>query len=220
MIGFLRGEVLEVVDNRVLLLVGGVGYQVTLPQGAELGSLAVGSKLDVQIHTHVREDALDLYGFLKRADKELFLLLLGVNGIGPKGALAVLSGMSVGALVEAILSGNHGLLQKIPGVGKKTAERLVLELSDVLKKRPDLAAEAAGASHGAPAVRKVVVPSGVGFALRAFSDAQDALVQLGFRESDVITVLKRIETERADSGEALGAFAPEDLVKVALQQLR
>ncbi len=219
MIGFLRGEVLDITDNRVLLLVGGVGYQLALPQGAETASLAVGSSLDIHIHTHVREDALDLYGFVSRTEKELFLLLLGVNGIGPKGALAVLSGMSPGSLVSAILSGDHGSLQKIPGVGKKTAERIVLELSDVLKKRPDLMAHAATTPvQSAKAPAKPVAPA-VGFAMRAFSDAREALVQLGFRDNEVLSVLKRMETEELAADLAAG-WKPEEVVRRALQQLR
>lgn len=218
MIGFLRGEVIDITDHRVLLLVGGVGYQVALPQGAETASLALGSSLDVHVHTHVREDALDLYGFITRTEKELFLLLLGVNGIGPKGALAVLSGMSPGTLVGAILSGDHGSLQKIPGVGKKTAERIVLELTDVLKKRPDLAAHAASGpsrpakSSGSPTVS-------IDFAVRAFADAREALVQLGFRDNDVLSVLKRMESEDSSSDQVSG-WKPEEVVRRALQQLR
>jgi Holliday junction DNA helicase RuvA len=219
MIGFLRGEVLDITDHRVLLLVGGVGYQIALPQGAETSSLAIGSSLDVHIHTHVREDALDLYGFVTRSEKELFLLLLGVNGIGPKGALAVLSGMSSGTLVGAILSGDHGSLQKIPGVGKKTAERIVLELTDVLKKRPDLTAHAASIP-GQPAKSSSKSPNAaMDFAVRAFADAREALVQLGFRDNDVLSILKRMETEDSSSDQASG-WKPEEVVRRALQQLR
>ena len=220
MIGFLRGEVLDFTDNRVLLLVGGVGYQVALPSGAETASLAVGSKLDLHIHTHVREDALDLYGFLTRTEKELFLLLLSVNGIGPKGALAVLSGMSPATLIEAILSGDHGRLQKIPGVGKKTAERLVLELSDVLKKRADLMAHASSAPVRMERSSGVAMSPASGVHMKAFLDAQEALVQLGFRESDVVTVLKRMESEGVSGESGPAGWKPEEVVRKALQQLR
>jgi Holliday junction DNA helicase RuvA len=219
MIGFLRGEVLDITDHRVLLLVGGVGYQVALPQGAETSSLAVGSSLDIHVHTHVREDALDLYGFVTRTEKELFLLLLSVNGIGPKGALAVLSGMSTGTLVSAILSGDHGSLQKIPGVGKKTAERLVLELSDVLKKRPDLMAHASVAPVQNPKAPARSAAVSLDFAIKAFADAREALVQLGFRDNDVLSVLKRMELEESASDTTSG-WKPEEVVRRALQQLR
>jgi Holliday junction DNA helicase RuvA len=219
MIGFLRGEVMDITDHRVLLLVGGVGYQVALPQGAEMASLAVGSSLDVHVHTHVREDALDLYGFITRTEKELFLLLLSVNGIGPKGALAVLSGMSPGSLVGAILSGDHGSLQKIPGVGKKTAERIVLELTDVLKKRPDLTAHAVTVSAQPAKTPAKSLAVSMDFAVRAFADAREALVQLGFRDNDVLSVLKRMESEDSSSDQSLG-WQPEEVVRRALQQLR
>ena len=218
MIGFLRGDVLDVTDNRILLLVGGVGYQVTLAHGPESDTLVAGAKLEVHVHTHVREDALDLYGFITRVEKELFLLLLTVNGIGPKGALAVLSGMSPATLVEAILGGDHGKLQKIPGVGKKTAERLVLELSDALKKRPDLisvAPQAGGTSSRGGA--RVSATHTLGSLGKAFSDAQEALVQLGFREADVVSVLRRMES---DGSPELKSPEPQEIVRRALQQLR
>jgi holliday junction DNA helicase RuvA len=207
MIGFLRGEVLDLLDHRITLLVGGVGYQVQVVAGPELAGLAVGSKLDLHIHTHVREDALDLYGFFTRADKALFLKLLSVSGIGPKGALSILSGLSAQALVEAILGGDVATLQKIPGVGKKTAERVVLELGDALKK-PEWSA---GLS-----VRSSPKQGGVSSPL---ADAQEALVQLGFRDVDVTAVLKRLDAEKrgGNSGDEPKA---EDYVRWGLQQLR
>jgi Holliday junction DNA helicase RuvA len=205
MIGFLRGEVMDLLDNRVTLLVGGVGYQVVIVPGPELASLAVGSKLDLHIHTHVREDALDLFGFFDRTGKALFLKLLGVSGIGPKGAMAMLGGLSAPALIEAILTGDVALLQKIPGVGKKTAERVVLELGDALKK-PEWSSLAGAARSGSS--------SGGSPLSDVLGDAHEALVQLGFRDSDVSTVLKRLEAEK-------GAGKPntEDYVRWGLQQL-
>ncbi|MFN7685636.1 MAG: Holliday junction branch migration protein RuvA [Oligoflexia bacterium] len=204
MIGFLRGEVLDLAETRVTLLVAGVGYQVQVAAGPEVSSLAVGSKLELHIHTHVREDALDLYGFFDRTGKALFLKLLGVSGIGPKGAMAMLSGLSTSSLVEAILTGDVALLTKIPGVGKKTAERVVLELGDTLKKPEwsQVASARARLSGG-------VLTPGV------LSDAHEALVQLGFRDADVGAVLKRLEAEK-------GAEKPktEDYVRWGLQQLR
>jgi Holliday junction DNA helicase RuvA len=197
MIGFLRGEVLDLIDNRATLLVGGVGYQVVIAHGPELSSLAVGSKLDLHIHTHVREDALDLYGFFDRTGKALFLKLLGVSGIGPKGAMAMLGGLSASALIEAILGGDVALLQKIPGVGKKTAERVVLELGDALKK-PEWSTVAAA--------RPMLSD--------ALGDARDALVQLGFRDSDVSGVLKKLEAEKGPSKPKT-----EDYIRWGLQQL-
>ncbi len=222
MIGFLRGEVLELTDNRALLLVGGVGYQVALSQGSELASIAVGSRLDLYVHTHVREDAFDLYGFSTRIEKELFLLLLTVNGIGPKGALAVLSGLPPAVLVDAILAGEHGSLQKIPGVGKKTAERLVLELSDVLKRRPELLALAQSRPSAVPTPRVRVPEVAEGFAIHAFNDARAALVQLGFREVDVLTVLRRLESPEDGGAGGTGSpdWTPEEVVRQALRELR
>jgi Holliday junction DNA helicase RuvA len=211
MIGFLRGEVLDISDSKVTLLVGGVGYQIQLATAPESAALAVGSKLDLHVHTHVREDALDLYGFFDRTEKALFLKLLSVTGIGPKGAMAFLLGMSAAVLVEAILSGDVAALQKIPGVGKKTAERVVLELGDTLKKKPEFAvlAAQAGAVRGLAGAGSA---AGLGSSL---ADAQEALVQLGFREVDVTSVLKRLEAEKRELKPRT-----EDYVRWGLQQLR
>src|SRR3954466_12919629 len=132
MIGYLRGQVMEYADGRVLLAVGSresaVGYSVTVPQGPSYLSILPESSAELFIYTHVREDALDLYGFRTRAEKDVFLTLLTVNGIGPKLALGVLSGADAGPLVRAILDGDKDCLTRIPGVGKKIAERVVLEL--------------------------------------------------------------------------------------------
>lgn len=205
MIGFLRGEVLEASDTRITLLVGGVGYQVSLAGGPEAASVTVGSRLELHIHTHVREDALDLFGFFNKHEKAMFLLLLGVNGIGPKGALSILGGLSVSSLAGAILAGDKEALQRIPGVGKKTAERVVLELADILKKKPEFAG----------AVQPATANAGFSNGVRAIADARDALVQLGFRDADVVAVLKRLEIEKSDR-----SAQAEDWIKWGLQQLR
>jgi Holliday junction DNA helicase RuvA len=204
MIGFLRGEVLDLTDaSKITLLVGGVGYQVQVVTGPEAASLAQGSKLDLHIHTHVREDALDLYGFFSSTEKALFLKLLSVSGIGPKGAMSILSGLSAQSLVEAILQGDVATLQKAPGVGKKTAERVVLELADHFKKKSEWTA-----LSSAPRVSVDGVSSST-------ADAHDALVQLGFRDVDVAAVLKRLESEKKSEKPRA-----EDYVRWGLQQLR
>lgn len=207
MIGFLSGEVIDWADSRLTVLVGGVGYQVSVAAGPASSSLAVGSKVELHVHTHVREDALDLYGFFDRTEKSLFLKLLSVSGIGPKGAMAILSGLSVPALVEAILSGDTASLQKIPGVGKKTAERVVLELADTLKKKPELSGLV-----GASSARGASLPASAG---QSLLDAHDALVQLGFRDADVSAVLKKLDSEKKDEKPRA-----EDYIRWGLQQLR
>ena len=132
MIGQLRGRLTDKRPNQVLVDVGGVGYivQVPLSTFAALGELH--TEVTLLIHTHVREDALSLYGFLSSREKHFFEMLLSASGVGPSLALKILSGMSVEELVPAIRGSDLGRLTKIPGVGRKTAERIVVELKDKL----------------------------------------------------------------------------------------
>ena len=132
MIGQLRGRLTDKRPNQVLVDVGGVGYLVQVPLStfAALGELH--TEVTLLIHTHVREDALSLYGFLSSREKHFFEMLLSASGVGPSLALKILSGMSVEELVPAIRGGDLAQLTKIPGVGRKTAERIVVELKDKL----------------------------------------------------------------------------------------
>lgn len=132
MIAHLRGRVLEKTPNRVVIDAAGVGYDVTISVASFSGLPAEGSEVSLFIHTHVREDALSLYGFLRRDEKRVFERLIGVSGIGPKLAITVLSGIAADALVAALRGNDIAALTRIPGVGKKTAERMVLELRDKL----------------------------------------------------------------------------------------
>jgi Holliday junction DNA helicase RuvA len=130
MIAFLRGRVFEKHPNKVIVDVEGVGYEVFVPLSTfyELGD--EGAEIALRVHTHVREDALQLYGFLTELERQLFERLIGTSGIGPKLAIAVLSGMDTRDLVGSVQRGDVAKLTGIPGVGKKTAERIVLELRD------------------------------------------------------------------------------------------
>jgi Holliday junction DNA helicase RuvA len=130
----LRGRILEKHPNRLVTDVNGVGYEVFVPLSTFYGLGEPGSEVALRIHTHVREDALLLYGFATALEQELFERLIGVGGIGPKLALAVLSGIEPTELVRAIERGDVARLTAIPGVGKKTSERIVLELKDRLSK--------------------------------------------------------------------------------------
>jgi Holliday junction DNA helicase RuvA len=132
MIAHLSGTVHEKHPNLVILDVHGVGYEITIPVSAFSSLPERGQPVQLHIHTHVREDALSLFGFLSAADKLLFEKLITVSGIGPSLAIKALSGLTAGDLVAAIRSGAIELLVRIPGVGKKTAERMVLELRDKL----------------------------------------------------------------------------------------
>jgi Holliday junction DNA helicase RuvA len=132
MIAHLRGTLLAKHPNQAVVETHGVGYDVaiTVPTFSELP--AAGTEVALHIHTHVREDALSLYGFLRLSEKHLFEKLLTVSGIGPKLAITILSGMPADEMVGAIRGGDVGRLTRIPGIGKKTAERMILELRDKL----------------------------------------------------------------------------------------
>lgn len=132
MIAHLRGTVLEKHPMQVIVDVGGVGYDVAIPVTTYSDLPELGSEVRLRIHFHVREDAIALFGFLTAQEKLLFEKLIGVSGIGPKLALSVLSGLATTDLIAAIRGSQVAQLVRIPGVGKKTAERMVLELSDKL----------------------------------------------------------------------------------------
>jgi Holliday junction DNA helicase RuvA len=128
MIGQLRGQLLSKKPNVLLLDVNGVGYEVFIPLTSFYELPGEGSEITLKIHTHVREDALTLFGFRSQREKDFFLKLISISGIGPKLAIAILSGAQVEELAQAVAEGNLARLTSIPGIGRKTAERLVLEL--------------------------------------------------------------------------------------------
>lgn len=163
MIAHLSGKLLAKHPNQAIVDVGGVGYEVVIsvPTFSDLPS--VGNEVSLHIHTHVREDVLALYGFLRVAEKQLFEKLIAVSGIGPKLAITILSGMAAEEMVGAIRGGDVARLTRIPGIGKKTAERMVLELRDKLP------APVAGQEVAAPAM------SGVE------EDVLSALMNLGYQ---------------------------------------
>jgi len=160
MIGLLRGRLLEKRPNQVILDVGGVGYLIAIPLSTFAALDELHGEVTLLIHTHVREDALSLYGFLSAREQHL-----GASGVGPSLALKILSGMHVEELVPAICGGDLSRLTKIPGVGRKTAERMVVELKDKLE------AVAAETEKPAPAS-----PAGVE------ADVVSALINLGYEE--------------------------------------
>lgn len=130
MIARLSGTLVEKRPGAVVVDVGGVGYEVTipLPTFRDLGE--AGTHVELHVHTHVREDMLALFGFATRREKDLFVILLGVNGVGPKTAVAMMSGLGAGDLVEAVRRRDVRRLSSVPGIGRKTAERIVLEVAD------------------------------------------------------------------------------------------
>lgn len=193
MIGLLRGKLIDKRPNQALIDVGGVGYQVQIPLSTfgELGALH--QETTLLVYTHVREDQLALYGFLTAREKQCFELLISASGVGPSLALKILSGMGVEDLVPAIRKGDLAQLVRIPGVGRKTAERIVVELRDKL-------AAVDIPQPGKPATRSQVE-----------SDVASALVNLGYDER---SVERAIEQSRAN---AAGDF--EKLLRASLQIL-
>ena len=164
MIAHLRGRILDKQPNRIVVDVNGVGYDVAVPLSTFYGLGDPGAEIALRIHTHVREDALLLYGFATALEQDLFQRLIGISGIGPKVALAVLSGIEPVDLMRAIERGDVARLTAIPGVGKKTSERMVLELRDRLPRAHAVAA-VAGAAPAPRAVR---------------DDVLSALINLGY----------------------------------------
>ncbi|HXX14982.1 MAG TPA: Holliday junction branch migration protein RuvA [Candidatus Eremiobacteraceae bacterium] len=195
MIGLLRGRLLEKRPNQVILDVGGVGYLVSVPLSTFAALGEIHTEVTLLIHTHVREDALALYGFLSQREKHLFELLLGASGVGPSLALKILSGMNAEELVPAIRSGDLGRLTKIPGVGRKTAERMVVELKDKLEAVPIEDEKRAPAS-----------PAGVE------ADVKSALINLGYDERIAESAVK-------DAKRAAGPANFEKLLREALGSL-
>jgi len=142
MIATLRGEISQIEDNALILEVGGVGLRIFVPALLRT-RIKVGEALLLYTHLVVREDALTLYGFESQADRELFTVLLGVDGVGPKVALSVLSSMTLDAVQRAVFADEGELLSRVPGVGKKTAQKMALHLKDKLKPADALAGVAA-----------------------------------------------------------------------------
>jgi Holliday junction DNA helicase RuvA len=153
MIGFLRGRIADKQPNRLIVDVQGVGYEVHVPLSTFYDAGEAGADITLRIYTHVREDALQLYGFLTELERQLFERLIGISGIGPKLAIAVLSGMDPRDLLLSVQRGDVARLTSIPGVGKKTSERIVLELKDRLAQLPGAVAVEAVSTNGADRVR-------------------------------------------------------------------
>jgi Holliday junction DNA helicase RuvA len=204
MIAHLSGTLLAKHATSVIVEVGGVGYEVTIPVTTFYDLGDAGAPVRLRIYTHVREEALQLFGFRTERERELFTLLISVSGIGPKSAVAMLSGMSADEIVMAIRTNNYARLTSIPGVGRKTAERLVIELRDKMAalSSPALDEElAAGAAMGAQQSED---------SLR--EDTLAALLQLGFPKP---TAEKAVTQALSEGGE----LSVETLLRRSLRQL-
>lgn len=176
MIAFLTGRVAARGDGFCLIEVGGVGYRVAMSTSSLAALPREGDEATVRTHLHVREDELALFGFESAAEQDLFELLITVSGVGPRLALAVLSSFSPDVLADAIAREDAALLSSVPGVGKKTAQRVILDLKDKLG-RPELAD----------------APVGGAVAPDALAEAREALLGMGFSVAEVATALKGYE---------------------------
>ncbi|HXE79399.1 MAG TPA: Holliday junction branch migration protein RuvA [Vicinamibacterales bacterium] len=181
MIAYLRGRLIEKHPNRVVIDVNGVGYEVHVPLSSYYGMTEPGTEIALCVHTHVREDTLALFGFRTPLELQLFERLIEVNGIGPRLALAVLSGIEPPDLIAAVQRGDVARLTAIPGVGKKTAERISLELKDRLE-----AIDAAPAAAPGPG------------SIRA--DVVSALLNLGYHRAAAEKAVDAVLGAEADAG--------------------
>ena len=190
MIAHLSGTLLSKQATAVILDVGGVGYEVTIPLSTFYDLEEPGSEVQLRIYTHVREDALQLYGFRTARERELFLKLISVSGIGPRLGITLLSGMSADEMIASIRTNNLARLTLIPGIGRKTAERLVMELRDKVAalSSPELEEElgAKPAASPEPTVDSV----------RA--DALSALLNLGYQRSAAEKAIGTVVSENED----------------------
>jgi holliday junction DNA helicase RuvA len=199
MIALLTGRLAFKAPSHLALDVQGVGYEVFIPLSTYYNLPNVQDSLTLSIHTHVREDAIQLFGFSTPQEKDAFVLLLSVSGIGPKSALGILSALPVSDLVSAIQSGDVEKLETVPGIGKKSAGRLVLELKDKLTKlHPALVPSDAQLLKG----RDV-----------EFDDALSALTNLGYRTSDAKEALKAAQQSRS------GSWTLQELIRESLKKL-
>ena len=199
MISYIRGELAAVETEKVIVDVGGVGYGIYMP-GQAMGLLPQpGTEVKIHTYLNVREDAMQLFGFLTRDDLEVFKLVIGVSGIGPKGGLSILSQLTPDDLRFAVLSGDVKAISAAPGIGKKTAEKLIIELKDKLNIE-DVLTHAADSSAAAVPVNNGGIQS----------EAVQALVALGYGSTERLRAVKQVELDNA---------TVEDVLKEALKKM-
>lgn len=197
MIGRICGELILKRPPELLVDVGGVGYELQSPMSTIFELPEVGQKVTLVTHFHVREDAQILFAFLTEAERSLFRMLLKVNGIGAKMALAVLSGMNPQEFRQCILNGDQASLTRVPGIGKKTAERLIVEMRDRLEKADELSVSATASATSTDVVRDSPV-----------TEATQALVALGYKPQDASRMVAR---------HAADGLASDELIRLALK---
>lgn len=184
MIAYIKGTVAEVLEDRVILEAGNMGYNIFMPMGAVEHLLHKGQEVKIHTYLNVKEEALQLFGFLTRDDLNTFKLLLGVNGIGPKAALGILSGLTADELRFAVLADDVKTISRAPGIGKKTAQKLILELKDkfniqeALEMKAEHTQTVSGEEIDLTDVKK---------------EAIEALTALGYSGADALRAVKKVE---------------------------
>ena len=202
MISFVRGFVADSTESSLILEAGGIGYEIFMTGTAIEKAVRESGEILVHTYFHVREDAMQLYGFLSRDDLQVFRLLLGVNGIGPKAALGILAGLTADELRFAVLSDDVKTLSRAPGIGKKTAQKLILELKDKLNAEEAFELKLAHVQEKAGSEAAAADGSG---------EAVEALVALGYSSTQALQAVRKVSGIPADD--------VEGILKAALKNL-
>ena len=203
MIGYVKGILEEADDQCIIVDNHGIGYRIFVPGSVFSGAIPIGQEVKIYTYLNVKEDAMQLYGFLSKDDLEMFRLLLNVNGIGPKAALGVLAGLTADELRFAVLSDDIKTISKAPGIGKKTAQKLILELKDKLKLEDAFEKKLAHEQEAA-SVSGFLIHDGR-------QEAAEALIALGYSSTDAMKAVRKVTDVSPDDVEAL--------LKAALKQL-
>ena len=202
MIGYIKGTLEEADEQCIIVDNHGIGYRIFVPGSVFAGALPIGEEVKIYTYFSVREDAMQLYGFLTRDDLRMFKMLLAVNGIGPKAGLGILSALTADELRFAVLADDAASIAKAPGIGKKTAQKLILELKDKLDLEDAFEQKLANQAQKAQAV-----PA----ADDAMQEAVQALVALGYSSTDALRAVKKVK--EADS------MSVEEILKASLKKM-
>lgn len=196
MIAFIRGKVVDITESTVIVEAGNIGYEIYMPGNILGQSIHIGEEVKIHTYFHVREDVMQLFGFLVKDDLEMFKLLLGVNGIGPKGALGVLSGITADELRFAVLSDDVKTISKAPGIGKKTAQKLILELKDKLKLEDAFELKLAHEQMAAESLGEELNKDGR-------KEAVEALTALGYSNTEALKAVRAVSDVDESDVEAI-----------------
>ena len=206
MIAYIKGELIEVSEEGIIVEANGMGYQMRMPLSSLDNLPRIGSEVKVFTYLHVREDAIGLFGFLNSDDLKVFKLLITVNGIGPKGALGILSAITPDDLRFAVLSDDVKTISKAPGIGSKTASKLIIELKDKLKLEDVFEQKLMNQMEGQTQLQSIGLPLA-----EIRNEAIQALVVLGYSNTDAAKVVRKIEITEG--------MTSEDILKKSLKSL-